>query len=83
MRLADTLLDRQEELARLVICNGVLQGEGYRPERALSQLDRGAMQQVFELNTFTNAGAERIYACHQAESVPEDRGAVGESGQYL
>ena len=52
MRLADTLLDRQEELARLVICNGVLQGEGYRPERALSQLDRGAMQQVFELNTF-------------------------------
>ena len=51
-RLADTLLDRGVNLTRLVICNGVLHGEGYRPERALSQLEGSAMRQVFELNTF-------------------------------
>ena len=50
--LADTLLERDADVARLVICNGVLQGEGYRPERALTQLDGAAMRQVFELNTF-------------------------------
>ena len=50
--LADTLLERDADVARLVICNGVLQGEGYRPERALSQIEGAAMRQVFELNTF-------------------------------
>lgn len=51
-RLADSLLERSADVARLVICNGVLQGEGYRPERALSQIEGAAMRQVFELNTF-------------------------------
>ena len=51
-RLADTLIDRGVNLTRLVICNGVLHGEGYRPERALSQLEGTAMRQVFELNAF-------------------------------
>ena len=51
-RLADTLLERGADVVRLVICNGVLQGEGYRPERALTQLEGAAMRQVFELNTF-------------------------------
>ena len=51
-RLADTLLERGADVMRLVICNGVLQGEGYRPERALTQLEGAAMRQVFELNTF-------------------------------
>jgi len=50
--LAATLLERGADVARLVICNGVLQGEGHRPERALSQIEGTAMQQVFELNTF-------------------------------
>ena len=51
-RLTDSLLERSADVARLVICNGVLQGEGYRPERALSQIEGAAMRQVFELNTF-------------------------------
>jgi NAD(P)-dependent dehydrogenase (short-subunit alcohol dehydrogenase family) len=36
----------------LVVCNGVLQGAGYRPERALAQIDSAAMNTVFEVNTF-------------------------------
>ena len=51
-QLADTLLEHGADVARLVICNGVLQGEGYRPERAVSQIEGTAMRQVFELNTF-------------------------------
>ena len=51
-RLTETLLECGADVVRLVICNGVLQGEGYRPERALSQLEGAAMQKVFELNTF-------------------------------
>ncbi len=50
--LAERLTDQQADVVRLVICNGVLQGQNYRPERALSQLDLTAMQQVFEINTF-------------------------------
>ena len=50
--LAERLKDEQADVVRLVICNGVLQGEDYRPERALSQLDLAAMRQVFEVNTF-------------------------------
>ena len=50
--LAERLADAQADVVRLVICNGVLQGEDYRPERALSQLDLAAMRQVFEINTF-------------------------------
>ena len=50
--LAERLADAQADIARLVICNGVLQGDDYRPERALSQLDLAAMRQVFEINTF-------------------------------
>ena len=39
------------ELSRLVITNGVLQGDGFRPERALRQLSRAAMTHVLEINT--------------------------------
>lgn len=50
--LADRLTTENCDIARLVICNGVLQGEGYRPERALSYLDSSAMERVFAVNTF-------------------------------
>jgi len=50
--LAERLMSEGGGIARLVICNGVLQGEGYRPERALSQLNVDAMRRVFEVNTF-------------------------------
>ncbi len=50
--LASQLQEQASDIARLVICNGVLQGEGYRPERALNQLTTSAMQRVFEVNTF-------------------------------
>ena len=50
--LAERLTDVKADVVRLVICNGVLQGDDYRPERALSQLDLTAMRQVFEINTF-------------------------------
>ena len=51
-RLTDSLLERRSNVERLVICNGVLQGEGYRPERALRQLKGTEMRHVFEINTF-------------------------------
>lgn len=50
--LVEGLRDDNVDIERLVICNGVLQGEGYRPERAVNQLDEHAMQRVFEVNTF-------------------------------
>ncbi|GIR82342.1 MAG: short-chain dehydrogenase [Cellvibrionales bacterium] len=50
--LAERLTDAKADVVRLVICNGVLQGDDYRPERALSQLDLTAMRQVFEINPF-------------------------------
>ena len=50
--LAAQLQEQSVDIERLIICNGVLQGEGYRPERALNQLKTSAMEQVFEVNTF-------------------------------
>jgi NAD(P)-dependent dehydrogenase (short-subunit alcohol dehydrogenase family) len=50
--LAIQLQEESADIRRLIICNGVLQGEGYRPERALNQLKTSAMEQVFEVNTF-------------------------------
>ena len=50
--LAAQLQEQSTNIKRLVICNGVLQGEGYRPERALNQLKTTAIEQVFEVNTF-------------------------------
>jgi len=50
--LAAQLQSQSADIRRLIICNGVLQGEGYRPERALNQLKTTAMEQVFEVNTF-------------------------------
>lgn len=50
--LAEDLQEQHADIERLVICNGVLQGEGYRPERAVNQLDVHAMRRVFEVNTF-------------------------------
>ena len=50
--ITEGLLDADADVNRLVICNGVLQGEGYRPEGPSST--RGcAMADVFEANTFT------------------------------
>ena len=50
--LVETLREEKKDVARLVICNGVLQGEGFRPERALNQIEGSAMRQVFEVNAF-------------------------------
>jgi len=50
--LATQMQERSVDIRRLIICNGVLQGDGYRPERALNQLKTTAMEQVFEVNTF-------------------------------
>ena len=50
-RIAEDIAAAPGELARLVITNGVLQGEGFRPERALRQLSRPAVKKVFEVNT--------------------------------
>ena len=50
--LATHMQEQSVDIRRLIICNGVLQGEGYRPERALNQLKTTAMEQVFEVNTF-------------------------------
>lgn len=50
--LAERLVSAKTNVARLIICNGALQGEAYRPERALSQIDSVAMHTVFEVNTF-------------------------------
>ena len=50
-QIAEGIAEAPGELARLVITNGVLQGEGFRPERALRQLSRSAMRQIFEVNT--------------------------------
>ena len=83
MRLAERLTDAQADVVRLVICNGVLQGEDYRPERALIQLDLAAMRQVFETQYLpSNAHSGGIDACHETKPVPEDRGAVGTRRQY-
>jgi NAD(P)-dependent dehydrogenase (short-subunit alcohol dehydrogenase family) len=50
--LAARLVSAQTNVTRLVVCNGVLQGADYRPERALAQIDSAAMHTVFEVNTF-------------------------------
>lgn len=50
--LATRLVSAQTNVTRLVVCNGVLQGDAYRPERALTQIDSAAMHTVFEVNTF-------------------------------
>ena len=50
--LSERLMADGSDINRLVICNGVLQGEGYRPERSLSQINSVAMQRVFEVNAF-------------------------------
>ena len=50
--LVGQLQGKSVDIRRLIICNGVLQGEGYRPERALNQLKTSAMKQIFEVNTF-------------------------------
>ena len=50
--LAETLREEKKDVARLVLCNGVLQGEGFRPERALNQIEGSAMRGVFEVNAF-------------------------------
>lgn len=41
------------EIARLIICNGVLHGESFQPERALKRLSGSAMTHVLQTNTVT------------------------------
>ena len=50
-RVAEAIDGSPGTLERLVICLGVLQGSGIRPERALRQLDSEAASHVFEVNT--------------------------------
>jgi NAD(P)-dependent dehydrogenase (short-subunit alcohol dehydrogenase family) len=40
-------------IGRLIICNGVLHGDDFQPERALKRLDAAAMDRVFHANTIT------------------------------
>lgn len=40
-------------IARLIVCNGVLHGDNFQPERALKRLDAAAMAHVFQANTIT------------------------------
>ncbi|MDG1011736.1 MAG: SDR family NAD(P)-dependent oxidoreductase [Luminiphilus sp.] len=49
--ISGAISDRSGTLERLVITNGILQGEDYRPERALRQLSRATMTKIFEVNT--------------------------------
>ena len=49
--IARAISERPGTLERLVITNGILQGDGYRPERALRQLSRATMAQIFDVNT--------------------------------
>lgn len=49
--LVAVLRDRVLPLEYLVICNGMLHGDGVFPERALRELDDAAMTQVFATNT--------------------------------
>lgn len=44
--IAGAISDRPGTLERLIITNGILQGEGYRPERALRQLSRATMSKI-------------------------------------
>ena len=50
-RVAEAIDGSPGTLERLVICIGVLQDSGIRPERALRQLDSEAASHVFEVNT--------------------------------
>jgi len=49
-RVAEDLKAANVDVARIVICNGVLHGENFGPERTLKKLDPAAMKTVFETN---------------------------------
>jgi NAD(P)-dependent dehydrogenase (short-subunit alcohol dehydrogenase family) len=49
--VAQAIAESPGSLERLVIANGILHGEGFRPERALEHIDAGVVQQVFQINT--------------------------------
>ena len=49
-RVAEDLKAANVDVARIVICNGVLHGEDFGPERTLKRLDLAAMKTVFETN---------------------------------
>lgn len=52
-QVAKRINDIPGRLARLIICNGVLHGEGFEPERALKRLSGSAMIHVLQANTVT------------------------------
>ncbi len=49
--VASSITEQPGTLERLIITNGILQGDDYRPERALRQLDGPTMAKIFEVNT--------------------------------
>lgn len=50
-QVAGAIAECPGKLERLIICNGVLQGDGFRPERALRQLDATVTEKIFHINT--------------------------------
>ena len=51
--VADRINALDGAIARLIVCNGVLHGDDFQPERALKRLDAGTMAHVFHANTIT------------------------------
>ena len=49
--VAQAIAESPGSLERLVITNGILHGESFRPERALEHIDAGVAQEVFQVNT--------------------------------
>ena len=49
--IAGAITDKPGTLERLVITNGILQGDDYRPERALTQLSGDTAAKMFQVNT--------------------------------
>ena len=82
--LVAQMLSEQVDLARLIICNGVLQGEGYAPERALSQLKTDSMASVFAINTFLPmrilAACMPLLKCSSAPKIAVLSARVGSIG---
>jgi len=50
-RIAQAISAEPGSLSRLIICNGVLHGESFRPERSIKHLNRHSMLHVLETNT--------------------------------
>ena len=49
--VVDAIRESGMPLHRVVICPGILHGDGLRPEKALEQLRRSSMREVLDINT--------------------------------